>query len=186
MRTLPRHIGAEEAAARLRRPSGWARLMLRRARPCVRMELVWVPSFLFTFHMALPRHPGETTVAVDACSGAFAIFQMHADLVDAAPEGGEVLPAALEAGEAERLGRDKLLQAILRQRGSKGPKPEPRETLHAETIHTPFWVYYYWRRPDCLDVRLLNACTGEKGGNLTKAGVLRAFASARANKEARG
>ena len=127
MRTLPRHIGVEEATARLRRPSGWARLMLRRARPCVRMELVWVPSFLFTFHMALPRHPGETTVAVDACSGAFAIFQMHEDLVDAPPEGGEVLGAALNAEEAERLGRDKLLQAILRAAREQGDPSRNRE-----------------------------------------------------------
>ncbi len=176
MRRLPVCLSGDEARSRLRRRSRLDWILRRHGGEREgRVELIWVPHCLFTFEMETARDFGETTVSVDACSGAFAIFQMEEDLLDAPAGDGEVLSSLLLPEEAEKRGRDKLLQAIMRRRGSQGPKPAPGRLLRSETVLFPFWVKYVHRGKDRLDIRLLNAATGEAGGNQTRVGVLHAF-----------
>jgi len=175
MRCLPVCVDRDEALRRLERRSWWSRLFGNRGRRVSdRLDLVWVPHHLFTFQMETKPF-GTTTVSVDACSGAFAIFQMEEDLLDNSPGDAELLPQAVTTEQAETEGRKKLLQAIMRRRGSQGPKPAPGKTVHTETVLFPFWVAYVTRGADRLDIGLLNAATGETGGNQTKTGVLHAF-----------
>ena len=46
------------------------------------LERVWLPYYLIAIRLDSRRGEGEVTVSVEAYSGAFAIFQMHDELVE--------------------------------------------------------------------------------------------------------
>jgi hypothetical protein len=137
------------------------------------LEQVWLPYYLIQINTRVRESVTAVAVSVEAHSGAFAIFEMHDILTEGTPT-GESFPPKLDASEAERLGRQALLAAFLRQvRTLK--KSELLETLSVTLFLYPYWVYYYERRPELLDIRLLDAVTGQKAPSRTKAAILEAF-----------
>jgi len=145
--------------------------------PCI--ELVWLPYYIITIKARSSRGGGEITVSVEGYSGAFAIFQMHADVVEG-EVGGETFAPKLNEKEATRIARSQLLATIMRQRGGR-EKPVPGEVIRVELLQYPLWVYYYERRRERLDIRVLDALNGSKPGPRLKASILTAFASAKKN-----
>ena len=138
-----------------------------------KLEVVWLPRHLFGIRCVLPRDEREITACVDSHSGGFTVFEMDKWLVDGdLPEPSFGPGMSLE--EAERIARRELLSFILRQRGILA-KPEPRETLRVRLIHHPYWVYYF-DGGGYVDIRVLDAVTGERGGGKAKRAVLNAFA----------
>ncbi len=143
--------------------------------PCI--ERIWIPHYRIDFSVVSKKGPGKVSVSVEACSGCFAFFQMHDGLVEAAP-GEECLPILLPEEDAIRHGRSDLLKAIMRRRSQEN-KPIIQEALDAQVFHYPFWVYYFKRRGKYIDIRLMDAYSGERGGNRTRQGVLNAFVAMR-------
>ena len=141
-----------------------------------RAELVWMPSYLLTIQLESKRGPGEVTCSIDACSGSFALFQMHDAIVDGEAE-GETFPALLDEAGAEKVAREELVKVILRRRSRAG-KPLPTKTLRRELLSYPYWVYYYQRRPGLIDIKVLDAATGRPVGNKIKLGIPDAFKAA--------
>ncbi len=141
-----------------------------------RAELVWMPSYLITIRLESKQGPSEVTCNVDACSGSFALFQMH-DAVADGEAAGETFPPVLDEGRAEKVAREELVKTILRRRSRAG-KPLPTKTLRVELLSYPYWVYYYQRRPGVIDIRVLDAATGRPVGNKIKLGILDAFKAA--------
>jgi len=149
------------------------RRLLPSGREIPYIERVWMPFYIVTLRVVSHRGPGEVTVSVEGYSGSFAIFQMHEDLVEGALT-EEWFPPRMSEEEAVRVGREQLLQTILRRRGQQ-EKPVVEETLGIDVIYYPFWVYYFERRPGVLDIALQDALTAERGGNRNRAGLLDAF-----------
>lgn len=141
-----------------------------------RAKLVWMPSYLITIRLESKQGPGEVTCNVDACSGSFALFQMHDAILDGEAE-GETFPALLDEAAAEKVAREELVKVILRRRSRAG-KPLPTKTLRVELLSYPYWVYYYQRRPGLIDIKVLDAATGRPVGNKIKLGILDAFKAA--------
>lgn len=144
-----------------------------RTNPREHIERVWLPLYLVTFHVSSPKGPGFIRVFVEAYSGAFAIFQMNDAIVEGALA-EEWFPPKMSEQEAVERGRAELLHTILRQRGAGG-KPLIETCEAVEVLHYPFWVFYYERRPGLLDIKVLDAATGDKAGAKTKAAILEAF-----------
>ena len=136
-------------------------------------ELVWLPYYIVPVKVRSRRGEGEITVSVDGCSGSFAVFEMHADIVEGDIE-GETFPPKLDAQDAARIARKQLLATIMRQRSNRD-KPAPEEVLDVDLLYWPVWVYYYERRRGRLDIRVLDAVTGSKPGPRLKTAVLAAF-----------
>jgi len=141
-----------------------------------RMDLVWMPSYLLTIQLESKQGLNEVTCNVDACSGSFALFQMHDTIEDGEAE-GETFPATLDEAGAEKVAREELMKVILRRRSIAG-KPLPTKMLRAELLSYPYWVYYYQRRPGLIDIKVLDAATGRPVGNKIKIGILDAFKTA--------
>jgi hypothetical protein len=141
--------------------------------------LVWLPYYIIPVKVCSRRGEGEITVSVDGCSGSFAIFEMHNDIVEGDID-GETFPPKLDEQDAARIARKQLLATIMRQRSNR-EKPAPEEVLDVDLLYWPVWVYYYERRPGRLDIRVLDALTGSKPGPRLKTAVLAAFASAKEN-----
>ncbi len=190
MKYVPARVGAKEAQAFFRRRR-WGNLfgLLWREQPAAikktpesrsvlpRIEKIWIPHYQIDFRVTARSGPGTVSVSVEACSGCFAIFQMHDALVEGAL-GDDYLPALIEEQEAVQQGRRQLLQAIMRRRGQQG-KPVIEEALGATLFYYPFWLYYFRRRGKFIDIRLLDAFSAERGGSRTRQGILNAFVAQR-------
>ncbi|MDZ4858170.1 MAG: hypothetical protein SGI88_04245 [Candidatus Hydrogenedentes bacterium] len=137
-----------------------------------KLEIVWLPRHLFDIRCVLGKDEHPLTACVDSYSGMFTIFEMDAWVVDGdAP--GPVFSASMNESEAEAHARAGLLAFILRQRGSLA-KPEPRDTVRVRLIHYPYWVYYF-DAGGYINIRAIDAVTGEKGGGKVRRSLLNAF-----------
>ena len=145
-----------------------------------KLEIVWLPRHLFDIRCVLPKDERVITACVDSHSGGFTVFEMDNWLVDSEAPGPAFAPA-MSLDEAELIARRELLSFILRQRGILA-KPEPRETVRVRLIHHPYWVYYF-DGGGYVDIRVLDAVTGERGGGKAKRAVLNAFAHGAARNE---
>ena len=56
-----------------------------------------------------------------------------------------------------------------------GRIPQSKARIPPSLLRCPFRVYYYERRRGVIDIKTLNAATGEKGGVRTKRAVLDAL-----------
>lgn len=140
-------------------------------------ERVWLPYYLLDYDVKTKKRDSVISVSVEAYSGAFAIFQMHEQLKEGEPPEGEFFPPEMPEDEAVTLGRDRLHEAIIREKGRR-LQPEVNEVVKIEIIHYPFWVYYFERRRGLIDIKVLDAARGEKPGNKTRISLLNAFAKA--------
>jgi len=136
-------------------------------------ELLWFPHYLISIKVNSRKGPGDVLVSVEGHSGVFMIVEMETDFAEGTPE-GETFEPRLTEEEAIKVGRRELLKSIMRRRGHRD-RPVIEETIGAELFFYPFWVYYSERRRGLLDIKILDAVTGEKGRPKTKVGVLSAL-----------
>lgn len=182
LRHLPPRYNAEDAWRFFRRPR-WGNLfgLLTRAgeapslTPGVlpRLERIWMPYYLIDFRVNSHKGPGIISVSLEAWSGSFALFERHDALVE-----GEVkeehFPPEWTEENAIAQARHDLLQNIMRRRGQQG-KPVIEAAEGIGLFYYPFWVCYFMRYGRYVDIRLMDAYTGESGGNRNKQGVLNAM-----------
>lgn len=174
MHHLPPCVPEEHARA-VASQSGWFRRWILQApfESNGRIECVWFPYYFLTFALDSPKGPGDTTVSVEGWSGAFSFITLETPLAPGAPP-GEWFAPRLDETEAEDIGRRELLGSILRLR-SRGPKPTPGALLACNLALCPIWVYYLPRMVNRIDLRVVDALTGELLGNRTRLGVISAF-----------
>jgi hypothetical protein len=183
MRYLPARV-PEEAVKRLFARKGFfarpfqRRPPLHRQNPKLpRVECIWFPYYIAAFELTMTKKaPGETTISVEAWSGAFAFFEMEDSLETGSPP-GNWFPPKLSEADALGAARKELFKAVLQQR-SRGEKPVPGDVLRSECILYPLWVYYFQRRNGEIDIQVREAVNGEPIGIRTRNGLLAAFLEA--------
>jgi hypothetical protein len=146
-----------------------------RGRKLPYLELLYLPYYLIRFRVESFQEPGAIEVSVEAHSGAFAIFQMQDDLSERS-ETREWFQPKLSEAEAVEIGRRELVASILRRRGNR-EKPSVGEVLGIDFFYYPFWVWYFERREGLIDIALMDAARGVKGGDRTRVGVLSCLSS---------
>lgn len=185
MRYARPQFDSDEAAQRLRKSRFQ---LLRRALglvtpPPIRMELVYIPHFVITIPVYQGESKSTVTAAVEALSGAFSLRRYKDEILESENAAqGDVFPPQLDEDEALAIARDGVLKNALRERGGRRSFrwAEPESV---ELLQHPFWVYYHQRRRGFLDIRLLDAVTGDRPGSKTKGGVLEAFVAAGREKD---
>ena len=138
-------------------------------------QKIWFPYHIYTFEMTSRKDPGIMQVSVESWSGAFAIFQLAEHLRDSLPDDGEIFAPKLSIEDCEPHARDNLIHTIMRQRSRFGGKPVPGDIIERETILYPLWVFYYARKSNVIDVKLVDGMSGRQSGHRTRSGVLEAF-----------
>lgn len=163
----------------LRRPAGQS------GAPAIPLELVWLPQYWIRFVVddgaktkrfeAMVCGHGQGAVAVDLSRRAWQPI-----------DGDAALPESLTEADATEQARDGLTATMM-----QAPKWSNRTVVGepvSKLIGYPYWVYYYRRRGDKLDIKLLDAMTGRVAGPKAKAAFLAALAHqqrvARASDEA--
>lgn len=172
---------ADEAARLLskRRFDSIRKLFGGVAAPPIRIELVYIPHFVITIPVFQGESKSTVTAAIEASSGAFSLRRYTDDiLASEMPDRADEFAPRISEEEALAIARDGILKNALRERGGrrsfKWADPES-----VELLQHPFWVYYHHRRRGFIDIRLLDAVTGDRPGSKTKGGVLDAFVAAR-------
>ncbi|MBM3290336.1 MAG: hypothetical protein FJY92_09310 [Candidatus Hydrogenedentes bacterium] len=184
MKHIPAAIAAETARRRVERSFAFRldalasavwpsfRRPLSPSRPLPFLELVWMPQYLMTFGMHGVRGPETACVTVDAYSGQFALFFAQAQVRDGDPDGERPTPE-LAQERAESIARANAHKWLLRYHRARKLTIGAVEAI--DVLRYPFWVYYYQRRRGLLDVKIVDAVTGELPGSKTKYGIVRAF-----------
>ncbi|GMV99007.1 MAG: hypothetical protein AMXMBFR84_01460 [Candidatus Hydrogenedentota bacterium] len=158
----------------IRRHAGFAPRLKGRTIP--RIELVWLPHYLIGFHAELHGKPSRINVGVNAYSGAFTVYHGDGDTTTLPAEAEQFTPK-LSPDEAAVLARKGMQKYVILARGQRN-KPTMGDMLDTELFYYPYWVYYYERRPGRIDVRVLDASTGEKPGHKAKLAIIDAFTHA--------
>jgi hypothetical protein len=183
MKIVPQRVSESQARAWFRRRGfgllGWLLGLLTpgktlKDRTLPRLELIWMPHYLYSVEVCLPRKPSGTMgITVDAWGGVFMVVEMTGDLDEGDPQEAVFQPM-MTPEQAESVGREQLVRALMRRRGQRD-KPTPGNTVSHELFYYPFWVYYYQRMPGAIDIGLLDAASGDKTGPRMKRAVLKAF-----------
>lgn len=182
MLSLAAEVSRDQASElfrqRLRTGFRWSRS--RRSPVALRLERVWMPYYLLEFSVLSKDVAHGVTVSVDGCAGEFSQFDEASVLRTEAIDDEHYAPKLSEE-EALTIGKRELTNVVLRQR-SRGEKPRIGDLQSTRLLLYPFWVYYYERRRGKIDIAVLDAVTGAKGGAKTKIALLEAFVS-RSHKE---
>ena len=146
--------------------------------PALRIELIYLPHYAITIPVYQGKSKSTAGAAIEALSGAFSLRRYKDELLsDTPPEPGEIFAPQIKEGDALDIARDGILRNALRERGGRRTF-QWADPESVELLQHPFWVYYYARRRGLLDIRLLDAVTGDRPGSKTKGGVLDAFIGA--------
>lgn len=131
-----------------------------------------MPHYLMTFTMHGRRGVETADVTVDGLTGQFALFFAKHQISEGVLEGDIPVPA-IGPERAEALARRGAHSWLLRYHRVRKLNIGALETI--EVLRYPFWVYYYQRRRGLLDLRIVDAVTGELPGSKLKYGIVRAF-----------
>ena len=139
------------------------------------LELLWLPSYRIQFDAVR----GDSSVFVEALVGGnertFAVWDFSdARWVESAER--HHFSATIDASEALLIARQGLLDSVLR-RVRWGRKTRILPDGRIELVQYPYWVYYFERRADKLDFRMLDGITGRPAGSKVKIALLTALRS---------
>lgn len=180
MKWLGTQIDADEARRRIER-RWWHRLWggaTPKPGALPRLELVRLPYFLVKAEVTLRGQSRAVAVLVEGQSGAFSIVE-EAALVCEPRADGPLLPARRSPSEAADIARDALVSSLIRSRASRGRLPTVRNVHAVDVVAYPYWVYYYPRGRGHLDIKVIDALTGDRPGPKVKDSLLSAFVAAR-------
>ena len=184
MKHLPVTISADAARARVEKSKSFRidRLIaalvpsllppIQSARQLPYLELVWMPQYLMTFAMHGRRGAETARVTVDGLTSQFTLFFADHQLREGAPE-GEIPDPEIGPDRAETIARRAAQSWLLRYHRVRKLNIGAMQSI--ELLRYPFWVYYYQRRRGLLDLRIVDAVTGELPGSKLKYGIVRAF-----------
>lgn len=161
---LWRHHGVGKAQV-VRPESGQRRLPY--------LEVLWLPSY----RVQLEVVRGDTAVTIETLVGGnertFAVCDFsESPWRDSV--GRDHFSATINEQEARAIATQGLCESLLRRRGW-GRKFTIRPTVSTELVQYPYWVYYFARRGDKLDFRMLDALTGKPVGAKMKVSLLSAL-----------
>jgi hypothetical protein len=135
-------------------------------------ELIWLAHYYMEFRLEARGTTIDMGVTLDGWNGSFSLVELTAKTEDE-PEGERLAPR-IDQTTAIAMARQELLHTVIRAR-SRGTRPTPKELLHIELLYLPYWAWYYTPRPGRLDIRLLDAVTGETPGQRIKRAILDAL-----------
>ena len=142
------------------------------AKPLPHIELVWMPYYVIDVGLEGPHGADSIRISVDGYEGQFSVYPFESDARDGDVEGAAFVPA-LTPEEALRFATAGALNWLLLNQRKRRMTPGAMRVI--ELLRYPFWVYYYQRRRGLLDLRIVDAVTGERTGSKTKTAIVRAF-----------
>lgn len=137
------------------------------------LELIWMPWYAVEFATEIRKDIGSVSMAIDAWSEMPVLFERSEALAEGKIDGAW-FPPPIGFDSAQDLARQGLFQVIMRRRGQMN-KPVIKECLSVQLFYMPLWVYYYRRIFRYIDIKLMDAYSGEASGSRIRNGVLNAL-----------
>ena len=138
-------------------------------------EMLWLPYYRVRF--TAPRDGGSVSLEalVDGYELTFTPWDVSTLRWTEQGDRGSFVPT-IDADAASVAARQGVLESSLR-RAEWTRNVREVETEQVELMQYPYWVYYFERRSDKLDFRMLDGVTGRPGGAKMKLALLKAFRS---------
>jgi len=135
-------------------------------RRLIRVERVYVPHYLFTFHQSARSGVEVHYLLIDAVCGFGAFTNAEPEL---RREGSQeaVLQTLVPQEKAQEKARDWLAKWNLRRHAFHWKPPELLSS-RALFFHFPFWVAYYQRPSGRVDLEVVDGVRGYLEGGRTK------------------
>ncbi len=139
-------------------------------------ELVAWPLYIVRFFLQSGTDKTqEIFIAIDAWARTIARFERMKEVKEVPPASFDlIISPNIPLEEVKSIAQYGLMQQLLRQRRLQ-PAPETVIPEIALLIYTPVWACYFARTMFSLDVRLLDAYSGEKIGAQTRSAFLNAL-----------
>ncbi len=139
-------------------------------------ELIAWPLYIVRFFLQSGKDKTqEIFIAVDAWAKTIARFERMQEIQEKPCSDFDlIIYPHISLDEVKSISRYGLIQQLLRQRRLQ-PAPETVIPEIILLIYTPLWVCYFARTMQSLDVRLLDAYSGEKMGAQIRSAFLNAL-----------
>lgn len=137
------------------------------------LEILWLPYY----RVQLAAQSGDRSLTIEALvDGHEATFTPwdFAEVHWVESLDRESFAASIDAATALSVARQGFLDAALR-RAEWTRDVRLLSAEGSELIHYPYWVYYFERRTNKLDFRMLDGVTGRPGGAKMKLSLLKAL-----------
>jgi hypothetical protein len=135
-------------------------------RRLVRLEKVYIPHYLFTFHQSTKSGTEVHYILIDAVCGFGAYTNVEPGLRKETPE-DRILPTLIPQGKAQEKAREWLTRWNTRKHAFRLVAPELLSS-RAAIVYLPFWVAYYQRPSGRVDVEVVDGVQGYLEGGRTK------------------
>ncbi len=135
-------------------------------RRLVRLEKVYVPHYLFTFHQSTKSGTEVHYILIDAVCGFGAYTNVEPELRKETAE-DRILPTVIPQGKAQERAREWLTRWNTRKHIFHLTPPELLSSRVA-IFYLPFWVAYYQRPSGRVDVEVVDGVQGFLEGGRTK------------------
>lgn len=135
-------------------------------RRLVRIEKVHIPHYLFTFHQSTKSGTEVHYILIDGVRGFGAYTNVEPELRQAVPK-DRILPTLIPQGKAQEKAKEWLARWNTRRHVFQFTPPELLSS-RAAFFYLPFWVAYYQRPSDRVDVEVVDGVQGYLEGGRTK------------------
>ncbi len=135
-------------------------------RRLVRLEKVYIPHYLFTFHQSTKSGTEVHYILIDAVCGFGAYTNVEPGLRKETPE-DRILPTLIPQGKAQEKAKEWLARWNTRRHVFQFTPPELLSS-RAAIFYLPFWVAYYQRPRGRVDVEVVDGVQGYLEGGRTK------------------
>lgn len=137
-----------------------------------RLELIWMPAYRMTVAARVKGNDRTATVLVGGRDGTVRVVDGRT--LELQPHDGDVFPATVNASRATEAAQTGLTN-VVRSTPGMGVRPDVGDTSGIAPVAYPYWVETYERRPGRLDIRVLDAVTGQPAGPRVKIAIVEAF-----------
>lgn len=135
-------------------------------RRLVRIERVYIPHYLFTFHQSTKSGTEVHYILIDAVCGFGAYTNVEPEVRKETP-GDRILSTLIPQAKAQEKAKEWLTRWNLRKHVFHLNPPELLDS-RATFFYLPFWVAYYQRPSGRVDVEVVDGVQGYLEGNRTK------------------
>ncbi|MDZ7261753.1 MAG: hypothetical protein ONB05_06585, partial [candidate division KSB1 bacterium] len=169
-------ISKEQAEEILSSQRGLFSFQFRKA-TLLRVELVFLPCYLFTILLNQNREEREIQVTIDGIQGSFALFQDRGIQFTDRPE-AEFFKFQLSSQEAREKALEVCRGQLIRWGFRKRHPSQIKGVVEQKKVGYPYWVGYF-KRKEAYDFKLIDAVSGSLQGIPMRRLLLVAFRQAK-------
>lgn len=130
--------------------------------PLKKIELIYLPYYLFKASIKTNAEKLEVWLSVDAIAGTFGLFEEENLLFEKTPR-GEIFNFVIDSEKARQIASDEYRWFLIRHSLRRKNPPVIEQIEEYRKIYFPYWVGYY-KKKGAYDFRAIDGVSGKLQG----------------------